>query len=1054
MKKVKVIKETEGPFDPLGRFILQDFDQKRPFASFLPGIAGLQGIPMWAFYVNRGQAVASFGGENKDHPMLEFQAANKAYQHTALTGFRTFFNGSREDHHWTHEAFSPWAARGVQRTMLIGMNELEIKEIHPQLGYQISVLYFLLYNCPFSALVRSVRIKNIQDSSLSLEIVDGLPGIVPYGVDNGMLKQIGRTIEAWMQVENIENRLPFYRLKATPGDTAAVHTIRGGNFALATCEGHLLPIIVDPFALFGEDTSHSAAHVFHHEGLGKTFQRRQVVEGRTPCAFFGTSRILAPGEEHNIISLYGFSKSLSVIQSHVASVQAPGFFDQKLLEVRKEAAELTDVVFTNSASPLFDAYSRQTFLDNLLRGGYPLMLGGKHIFHVYARKHGDLERDYNDFVLPPTPYSHGNGNYRDINQNRRNDVFFVPEAGEFNLRFFLSLIQADGYNPLVINGLHFSLPAAGLSELMPLVKNQDVLAETLANQFTPGDIIEAIDRISPLIPIQEFLEAVFSEAEAHIQAEHGEGYWVDHWTYLLDLIEAYLAIFPDKKLDLLFDSDPLPFYDNATVVQPRCTRFVLYQGKARQHHAVIEDLEKAAKIESRSENPHWARAEGGNGAIFRLPVISKLVLLVLLKFATRDPSGMGIQMEAGRPGWYDALNGLPALFGSSMPETYELLRLVRFLIGIVVEAGRLILLPSEAQILLKAIDKDLLAEVDLFTLWDHLTSALEQYRESTRNGFTGSTISVNMVSILEGIQANLEEGIERAQSFTEDIPPTYFIHEATEYDLTGETDQDGYPFIDVTAFKAKVLPLFLEGPVRWMKIANKVEVEKLAQAIEQSDLFDQELRMLKVNASLAGESHEIGRARAFTPGWLENESIWMHMAFKYLLELQNADLDAQFFEALRVHLPAFMNPEIYGRSPLENSSFIVSSVHPDKNLHGVGFVARLSGSTAEFLSMWVRMTIGAHPFRYEDGFLVLAPQPRLPGWLFKEDGTFAFHFLGSCLITYRNPSKLNTYDAGIAIKSIELHSGDETLRIDGPEIHGDLAERVRKGEFNRMDCYF
>ncbi len=26
-------------------------------------------------------------------------------------------------------------------------------------------------------------------------------------------------------------------------------------------------------------------------------------------------------------------------------------------------------------------------------------------------------------------------------------------------------------------------------------------------------------------------------------------------------------------------------------------------------------------------------------------------------------------MEAGRPGWYDALNGLPGLFGSSMPET-------------------------------------------------------------------------------------------------------------------------------------------------------------------------------------------------------------------------------------------------------------------------------------------------------------------------------------------------------------------------------------------------
>ena len=101
--------------------------------------------------------------------------------------------------------------------------------------------------------------------------------------------------------------------------------------------------------------------------------------------------------------------------------------------------------------------------------------------------------------------------------------------------------------------------------------------------------------------------------------------------------------------------------------------------------------------------------------------------------------------------------------------------------------------------------------------------------------------------------------------------------------------------------------------------------------------------MFKVNAPLESQSHEIGRARAFTPGWLENESIWMHMSFKYLWELQKAGLYEAFFEALKNHLPPFMDPQVYGRSPLENSSFIVSSAHPDESLHGNGFVARLSG---------------------------------------------------------------------------------------------------------------
>ncbi|MDW7755946.1 MAG: hypothetical protein SCH68_12365, partial [Brevefilum sp.] len=178
---MKNITEKTGQlsnFDELRRYVLADYDHQKAFSSFLPGIAGLQGIPMWAFYVNRGQAVCSFGVENKDHPILEFQAANKAYQTTALMGFRTFFNGTREGEKWHWEAFSPWDAEDAQRTMLIGMNEVEVQEINPILGYQVNVLYFMLPGMPFSGLVRRVSIKNIKDAPMTLEVLDGLPGII------------------------------------------------------------------------------------------------------------------------------------------------------------------------------------------------------------------------------------------------------------------------------------------------------------------------------------------------------------------------------------------------------------------------------------------------------------------------------------------------------------------------------------------------------------------------------------------------------------------------------------------------------------------------------------------------------------------------------------------------------------------------------------------------------------------------------------------------------------------------------------------------------------
>lgn len=51
----------------------------------------------------------------------------------------------------------------------------------------------------------------------------------------------------------------------------------------------------------------------------------------------------------------------------------------------------------------------------------------------------------------------------------------------------------------------------------------------------------------------------------------------------------------------------------------------------------------------------------------------------MIKFATLDPLGMGVEMDGGKPGWNDAMNGLPGLLGSGTPETFELLRLLRFL---------------------------------------------------------------------------------------------------------------------------------------------------------------------------------------------------------------------------------------------------------------------------------------------------------------------------------------------------------------------------------------
>lgn len=1052
-------------FDNFYRFVLPDFARKRPFASFLPGIAGPQGIPMWVFYVNRGQGIASFGIENKDNPMVEFQPANKAYQQTPFTGFRTFV---KQVDGMVYEPFAPHAQTAVSTQMTIGMNELLLQEINAVVGLRANVRYFTLPGEPFAALVRQLTLTNLTQASQTWELVDGLASLIPYGVTDALLKGMSRTLEAWMEVFNLAQNLPFYRLRASAADTAEVTAFQAGHFYMAFVEGELqpLPVIADPVVLFGADTSLSWPFGLQERPLPDLFNCPQVVTGKTPCAFAGTTVTLAAGASITLHSVIGHAPDLSLAQQYQKRLQTLGYLAQKHDEAVQLAQSLTDPIATETAVPLFDAYCRQTLLDNILRGGWPLPMGA-HIVHIYSRKHGDLERDYNAFALAAEPYSQGNGNYRDVNQNRRNDVLFQPQVAAFNIRVFCNLLQTDGYNPLVVNGSRLAVTAEKREALAALANGAEVIRAVFARPFTLGYLLKIVHdyAINLTVSEDEFLARVLQTADVYQEAIFGEGFWSDHWTYNLDLIENYLAVYPDCEENLLFGDPTYTFYDSPAWVRPRHERYVLAAAGPRQFNAVQEDEAKAALIAARTQYPHLTRGEYGQGDVVQVTLFAKLVLLALAKFATLDPSGMGIEMEAGRPGWYDALNGLPGLFGSGMPETFELDRLLTFLQQAISRSeSEITALPQEMVGLLQQVHAHLSAYLTDqasdrdFVYWDRVSTDKEAYRQQTRLGLNGRLIPVShtaLAQMLTAFQAKVQEGVQRALDMNGGIPPTYFRFTVTDYECRSAVDENGRTCIRPLAFQPHLLPLFLEGPTRALKcITDREKADVLHQRIQASDLFDTKLQLYKVNASLQGQPHDIGRAHAFTPGWLENESVWMHMAFKYALALLDAGLYAAFYDTLQHLLPPFMDAATYGRSPLENVSFIVSSAHPDASLHGAGFVARLSGSTAEFLSMWTRMMIGKRPFFVQDGELCLALRPLLPGWLFQADGTLAFTFLGQCRVTYHNPDRVDTF-MDLRIQHMTLHRQDgQIVSLLGAVIPAPYAAAVRAGEFVAIDAYF
>ncbi|MCR5403531.1 MAG: hypothetical protein K6E91_06855 [Butyrivibrio sp.] len=1005
---------------------IRDYGKKSPFASFLPGIAGVKGTPIWCYYVNRGQAVVSFGVQDKDHSIMEFYPAHNAYQMVERTGFRTFL---RVDGKYL-EAF---AKRDTVKDMEIHMNALLLKEQMEDAGILSEVTYATLPGEEIGALIRILKITNIGIEEKDIEILDGMPALIPYGCNLADIKDMTQTRKAWMQVEDADTKAAFYRLRVSTLDSAVVSEIEGGNFGFAIDDtNERLPMVVDPSAVFDYDLSLSDAVNFEKLGLSGVLGLKQNTSNEFPTCFFGAGRRLPAGESITLYELIGQVRNKGVLQTFLKKDITTAYFEAKVKEAERLTDELTDAVRTRTGNTTFDDYTRYNYMDNVLRGGTPISLPGGHTFYVYSRKHGDLERDYNFFSMSPEFYSQGNGNFRDVNQNRRCDTFFSPIVGDINIKRFYSLIQLDGYNPLKIEQIRFTVDKEALGGI------------ELAQPFTPGELMAAINDRGVSAPgkdADELFASVMEKAKETNNGDFGEGYWSDHWTYNLDLIEDFLEVYPDREEELL-KSEVLSFEAKEKILK-RERRYVETENGLRQYN-FLEKREDAVPVGSYELDK--------NGKPISMTLLTKLFLMTALKFSALDAEGMGVEMEGGKPGWYDALNGLPGMLGSSMNESYELLRMLRFTKDKALKLGACAVLPSEAALFirkLKTVEENFTDDV---SAWHRRNDAKEEYWNKVYDHLGGECETLDnseIIAVLDLMEKRLEEGISKAMGLGDGIAPSYFTFDVTEYDKTIE----GYM---PKAFRVLSVPYFLEGPVRFLKLSNTPdEKRKLYRKVKESDLFDERLSMYKVNASLMDSSFEFGRCRAFTPGWLENESIWLHMEYKYLLELLRSGLYEEFFEDFRNAAIPFLDKEIYGRSTLENSSFIASSRNPNESIHGKGFVARLSGSTIEFISMWKLMFFGKEVFALRDGRLVFSPEPAIPGYLLKEEGndfTAGAMLLGKTFVTYHSGEKKDLIPGSYHISEITAlcHDGRKET-VNGSELQGEAAQDLRDGRIAALE---
>ena len=1105
MRPLNSKSKTSFELNDSGEFIIENYNEAKPFASFFPGIAGKTGIPMWAFYVNRGQGICSMGIQDKDNPIMEFLPANWAYQLVSSQGFRTFikFIGNTEISYY--EPFQDhYQDQGMQKTqrMHVSASHLKLVEENETLGLKFTVEYHTIPEDTFAGLIRTLHIENTGNKAIGFEALDGLPLIIPHGLSNGALKHIRRLTEAFVEVTNYDHSAPLFKGKVEPADRPEVVRIVKGNFyvglEMTPAGSRLLKPIVDPHRIFGAHSDYSYPAHFLDSDFD-SIAEEQVFENRLPSAMSLFKTHLEPAQTYTLTSIIGHIDSKETLNQLLPTLSSADYLETKKQLSQTMIDELTAKNLIVSREPVLDLYVRQNFLDNVLRGGFPYTLKGKQaqsVLHLYSRRHGDLERDYNDFRITPTNYSQGNGAYRDVNQNRRSDLLFNPDVKSGNLEHFFNLIQLDGFNPLVIKELRYI--AEDLTAVSDVLKDYlhpghaASLLDLLKESRTPGELLAFLHKNG--MPLQGDIEAFLGDLMAVCHkihdTDHGEGYWSDHWTYNLDLLENYLAIYPENIAYILFEKKSFSFHDSPYLVRPRNDKYVIWNGKTMQLEAVYHDKQKEALIQTRQQDRDSVRTQFGSGEVYHTFLITKMLSLITNKMASLDPSGIGVEMESDKPNWYDALNGLPAIMGSSLSETMEIKRNVDFLLRVINKHGQEIAyleIFEELGLFISTLGEILANEPEPFSFWDQATSAKEKFRSQVILGISGVETRLSISALkayLEACLRKLETGINRAWDNEGKIPSTYFNHEVVEYELiqvkeadgsvSNKTNSKGLSCFRVKSFRIHHLPHFLEGPVHFLRCQPGASIaRKLVEDIRQSDLYDTKLGMYKVNAVLDDEPMEIGRARVFSPGWFENESIWLHMEYKYMYEILRNGLNDIFFDEFKKVFIPFQKPEVYGRSILENSSFIVSSANPDKSLHGTGFVARLSGATAEFIQILMHMAMGPKPFVTNDlGELCFQLEPVLPSWLFTTKtqsveavgineslplsipaNTFSFMFLGEIMVTYHNASMKNTYGSEKVMPQQWkiLDNNGNTHQFEGLSISGKLAHEIRQRQVSRID---
>jgi len=129
---------------------------------------------------------------------------------------------------------------------------------------------------------------------------------------------------------------------------------------------------------------------------------------------------------------------------------------------------------------------------------------------------------------------------------------------------------ADGYNPLTVAGTNFVVNKPQIEALLNEIGIVDpgnigmrsVVKNLLMTPWRPGSLFKDFVSVGASFTIDniQLLHRITTAASQHFAAQFNQnGFWADHWTYILDLVDNYVSVFPDLEYNMLW-KERVPFY--------------------------------------------------------------------------------------------------------------------------------------------------------------------------------------------------------------------------------------------------------------------------------------------------------------------------------------------------------------------------------------------------------------------------------------------------------------------------------------------------------------